>query len=114
MKLTIGQGWKLAITLLALPLMMWGLTNPAGSPARAAAMAPDATADYYAGKCKTCHGNKAQKAFDTTKYTDEQLVEAILKGKKGAKPPFMPAFEPKGVTQEQAQALVAYMKSLKQ
>jgi hypothetical protein len=36
-----------------------------------------------------------------------------LKGKKAEKPPHMPAYESKGVTAEQAKALVDYMKQLK-
>jgi mono/diheme cytochrome c family protein len=114
MKLTINQVVKLAITLLVLPLMAVVLWNPATSPAHAAAITPDAAADVYAAKCKMCHGDKAQKFFDATACTDDQLVEIILKGKKGEKPPFMPAFEPKGVNAEQAKALVDYMKLLKQ
>jgi cytochrome c1 len=40
-------------------------------------------------------------------------VQAILKGKKGEKPPYMPAFETKGITEDDAKALAAYMKSLR-
>ncbi len=43
----------------------------------------------------------------------EEQVEAIMKGKKGEKPPFMPGFESKGVTAEQALALAEYMKALR-
>ena len=114
MKLTINQAVKLAITLLVLPLMAVVLWNPATSPAHAAAITPDAAADVYAAKCKMCHGDKAQKNFDIATYTDDQMVEIILKGKKGAKPPFMPAYEPKGMNADQAKALIAYMKTLKQ
>jgi hypothetical protein len=42
------------------------------------------------------------------------MVEAVLKGKKGEKPPNMPAYQEKGITEDQAKALVAHMKSLKQ
>jgi hypothetical protein len=35
------------------------------------------------------------------------------KGKKAEKPPNMPAYGEKGVTEDQATALVAYMKSIK-
>jgi len=41
------------------------------------------------------------------------MVQAILKGKKGEKPPNMPAFEEKGITADQAKELVALMKQLK-
>lgn len=72
----------------------------------------DAAATYKA-KCQACHGAAADKKFDTT-LSDADLVQAILKGKKGEKPPFMPAYEEKGISEEQAKALVAFMKSLKQ
>ena len=45
---------------------------------------------------------------------DAALVEIVLKGKKPEKPPNMPAYEAKGITGDQAKALVAYMRSLKQ
>jgi len=72
----------------------------------------DAAATYK-GKCVACHGPKAEKKFDTT-LSDADLVQAVLKGKKVEKPPNMPAYEEKGITEEQAKALVAHMKSLKQ
>ena len=71
----------------------------------------DATA-YYKSKCVMCHGKKAEKKFNTT-LTDDQLVEVVLKGKKAEKPPHMPAYSEKGVTAEQAKALVEHMKQLK-
>jgi len=70
-------------------------------------------AKTYKGKCVACHGPKAEKKFDTTKSDDEH-VQIILKGKKGEKPPNMPAYETKGITADQAKALLDYMKSLKQ
>lgn len=66
----------------------------------------------YKTKCAMCHSPKAEKLFDPAK-TDEELVDTIMKGKKGEKPPFMPAFETKGMTAEQAKALVVYMKNLR-
>lgn len=71
----------------------------------------DAAATYKT-KCVACHGATAEKKFDAT-LADADLVQIVLKGKKGEKPPFMPAFEEKGITEEQAKALVAHMKSLK-
>jgi hypothetical protein len=71
----------------------------------------DATA-YYSAKCVACHGKKAEKKFDTS-HTDEQLLDAVLKGKKAEKPPNMPGYSAKGVTAEQAKALVDHMKQLK-
>lgn len=67
----------------------------------------------YKAKCAMCHSPKAEKLFDPAK-TDEQLTEIIMKGKKGEKPPFMPGFEAKGMTDEQAKALVTYMRGLRQ
>ena len=72
----------------------------------------DAAASYKA-KCFACHGAKAEKKFDSAK-ADEEHLQIILKGKKAEKPPNMPAFEEKGITAEQAKALLDYMKSLKQ
>ena len=67
----------------------------------------------YKTKCVACHGATAEKKFNTT-LSDAELVDAVLKGKKGEKPPNMPAYQDKGINEEQAKALVAYMKSLKQ
>jgi mono/diheme cytochrome c family protein len=67
----------------------------------------------YKSKCVACHGPKADKKFDTTKSDDEH-IQIILKGKKMAKPPHMPGYESKGVTAEQAKALLEHMKSLRQ
>ncbi len=69
-------------------------------------------AETYKTKCAMCHSPKAEKAFDPSK-TDEVLVEVVLKGKKGEKPPFMPAYETKGMTAEQAKELVTYMRELR-
>jgi len=73
----------------------------------------DAATYYKDGKCVVCHGQKAEKKFEADKK-EEELVETILKGKKAEKPPNMPGFETKGITSDQAKAMVAYMKSLKQ
>ena len=82
----------------------------------AAARAPhqeqfDAAATFKA-KCVACHGPNAEKKFDAT-IADADMVQIVLKGKKPEKPPNMPAYEEKGITEEQAKALVAHMKSLK-
>ena len=73
---------------------------------------PADPAAYYKAKCVACHGQKAEKKFDAT-LTEEQQLDAILKGKKPEKPPNMPAYGEKGVTPEQAKALLEYMKQLK-
>ena len=73
---------------------------------------PSDPAAYYKAKCVICHGPKAEKKFNTS-LTDEQLLDAILKGKKPEKPPNMPAYAEKGVSAEQAKGLLDYMKQLK-
>lgn len=80
--------------------------------ARASADDFDAAATYKA-KCFACHGAKAEKKWDSTR-PDDQMADSILKGKKAEKPPNMPAFEEKGITPDQAKALIAYMKSIKE
>jgi cytochrome c553 len=71
----------------------------------------DADASYKA-KCVACHGQKAEKKFDVS-LPEEQLVDAVMQGKKPEKPPNMPAYGEKGVTAEQAKALVDHMRQLK-
>ena len=73
----------------------------------------DAASYYRDGKCVVCHGQKGEKKFDSDKKDDE-LVETIMKGKKAEKPPNMPGYEAKGLTSDQAKAMIAYMRSLKQ
>ena len=72
----------------------------------------DDTAALYKSKCFACHGATAEKKFDATK-ADGELIQTVFKGKKREKPPNMPGFEEKGITADQAKALVAFMKSLK-
>ena len=72
----------------------------------------DNAADFYKAKCTACHGTKAEKKFDAT-LPDDQLLDALLKGKKSEKPPNMPGFEAKGVTADQAKGLIDFMKKLK-
>ena len=104
---------RLAVPGAAVALLVAGLLG--SSPARTSAATQDfdAAAFYASTKCSMCHGAKADKHFDATK-TDQFLEDAILKGIKGEKPPFMPEYGSKGVTADQAKALVTYMKSLKQ
>jgi|ERR1044072_352255 mono/diheme cytochrome c family protein len=98
-----------AITLAAIFLfgaIFYGLVAAQGE-----AQPSDPTA-YYKAKCVACHGPKAEKKFDAS-LTDEQYIDAILKGKKPEKPPNMPAYGEKGVTAEQAKALLDHMKQLR-
>lgn len=89
----------------------------AGTLSATAITAPSASQDQfdaaatYKAKCVACHGAKSEKKFDATK-ADAVHLEAILKGRKMEKPPNMPGYEEKGITEDQAKALVAYMKSI--
>ena len=93
------------VTMLALTFLVSGA-------AQTEVKFTDATSYYKDAKCVVCHGQKAEKKFNTD-MKEEELAEIILKGKKPEKPPNMPAYGEKGVTAEQAKALVEYMKQLK-
>ena len=108
MKVTVNRIKRVAIAITALPLLTVILLNSTSVKTSAADEAQDVAAVYKA-KCAACHSPKAEKAFDPTK-TEEQLTEAILKGVK----PKMPGYETKGISAEQAKALVDYMKQLRQ
>ncbi|PWT95701.1 MAG: hypothetical protein C5B55_00970 [Blastocatellia bacterium] len=88
------------------------LLAPFGKAAATQEVSAANAADFYKAKCTACHGAKAEKKFDAT-LPEDQLVDAVLKGKKAEKPPNMPSFEAKGVTADQAKGLVAFMKQLK-
>ena len=72
-----------------------------------AAAEPGWVADWIAGRAE-----RAEKKVDKAK-ADDELIQTVLKGKKPEKPPNMPAFEERGITSDQAKALVGYVKSLK-
>jgi mono/diheme cytochrome c family protein len=95
-----------AVTLLVFGLVVYGIARSQGE------VQPSDPQAYYKAKCVVCHGQKAEKKFDAA-LTDEQHLEAIMKGKKPEKPPNMPAYGEKGVTAEQAKALLDYMKQLR-
>ena len=101
----------LAVALITAPLLALALFSHASAPASAAAQEFDAAAAYKA-KCAMCHGQKAEKKFDATK-AEEAHVNVVLKGKDDVMPK-MPGYEAKGVTADQAKALVTHMKSLTQ
>jgi len=82
-------------------------------PTARATQEPSDPAAFYKAKCFACHGARAEKKFDPA-APEAEMVEAILKGKKAEKPPNMPGFEAKGVTTDQAKALISYMKQLKE
>ena len=72
----------------------------------------DDSAALFKSKCVACHGATAEKKFDATK-ADDELIQIVLKGKKLEKPPNMPGYEEKGITADQAKALVGFTKSQK-
>ena len=99
---------KLGIAILAATALMSIGLLPAGARSGA-----DDAAATYTTKCAACHGAKAEKKFDPT-IPEADMVKAVLTGKKVEKPPNMPAYGEKGITEDQAKALIAHMKSLKQ
>ena len=102
-----------AIALIALPLFAVAIFNANTNTVQAVSnIDDDAAAATYKTKCAACHGQKAEKNFDTA-LKDEEHVQIILKGKKGEKPPFMPEYASKGINAEQAQALVSHMRKLR-
>ena len=106
--MTMNRFKKIALVVAVVAFAVTLLV--ASAPARAT---DDDTATLYNTKCKMCHGAAAEKKFDATK-ADDLLIETVMKGKTMEKPPNMPAYGEKGVTVDQAKALVGYMKSLKQ
>jgi mono/diheme cytochrome c family protein len=105
----INQIKVIAIIFFALQLLLLAMFKV--TPVRVAASLPDEAATYKA-KCAACHTPTASKFYDPAK-TEAEHVQIILKGKKGEKPPYMPAFGDKGMTEDEAKGLVAYMMSLK-
>lgn len=93
-------------SLLMFVFVLFGIVRAQGEAQ------PSDPAAYYKAKCVACHGQKAEKKFDPA-LTDEQYIDAILKGKKPEKPPNMPAYGDKGVNAEQAKALLDHMKQLR-
>jgi mono/diheme cytochrome c family protein len=108
--MTLNKIKLIAIAFFTVPMLALTFSNGANVGASPAPI--DDSATVYKAKCAMCHGANAAKFFDTS-LSDDELVQAILKGKKGEKPPNMPAFEEKGINAEQAKELVAYMKQLK-
>jgi len=100
----------LSIVALVFPLL--ALVVFTNKPVKAVSSVVDDPATVYKAKCAMCHTLKAEKFYDPSKPEEEQ-VQAILKGKKPEKPPNMPAYGEKGVTADQAKALLDYMKQLR-
>jgi mono/diheme cytochrome c family protein len=108
MKMTTNGLTKLGVAFAG--LMLAASFVVVSVRARSSANDFDAAGTYKA-KCFACHGAKAEKKWDST-HPNAQMVESILNGKKAEKPPNMPAFADKGITADQAAALIAYMKSI--
>ena len=99
------------LTIAITSIFLFSVVFLSVTPAQGEAQPSDPAA-YFKAKCVMCHGQKAEKKFDAT-LTDEQYIDAILKGKKPEKPPNMPAYGEKGVTADQAKALLDHMKQLR-
>jgi len=100
------------MTIAAFVLATFALTALHTVPTTRVLAREDDAATMYKTKCAACHSPKAEKSYDPAVAVEEQ-VNVILKGKKGEKPPYMPSFEAKGITPEQAKALAEYMKQLR-
>ena len=100
------------MTVAAMLAAFFAAVLMVSAPSRAAGDEQFDAAATFKTKCVACHGQKAEKKFDAT-LPDEQLLDIVLKGKKPEKPPNMPAYGEKGVTAEQAKALIEHMKQLK-
>lgn len=70
-------------------------------------------AAYNKTNCVECHGKEAQKKFEPA-LPESQLTDAILNGATMETPPDMPGFAEKGINEERAKALLAYMKSIRE
>src|SRR5678816_12753 len=109
--MTINRIKVLATLSLLLPVLaLTVFYRP--TPVSAVAPALGDPAATYKAKCAMCHTAKAEKFYDPAMAQDQQ-IEAVLKGKKAEKPPNMPAFEPKGMTADEAKELVEYMQGLR-
>jgi mono/diheme cytochrome c family protein len=100
----------IAIIFFAIPFLLFTVLNT--TPATAGNAVVEEPAAAYKTKCAACHLPNGSKFYDAAK-PDEEHVKVILKGKKGEKPPFMPGFEAKGMTEDEAKGLAAYMRGLK-
>lgn len=99
------------IAIIALPVFAIAVFNT-NQVTAVETTAQDAVAEQYKKQCALCHKPKAEKFFDPAEK-DEVLIEITLKGKKAEKPPHMPGYEEKGMTKEQAKALIDYMRKLR-
>jgi mono/diheme cytochrome c family protein len=108
--MTIKRFKFLAIIFFGAPLLAVAMFS--GTNGRVVSAMGEDPAVTFKAKCAMCHTAKAEKFFDPAK-ADDVLVEEILKGKKAEKPPNMPGFEAKGMTADEAKALVTLMRGLR-
>lgn len=101
-----------AIALIALPMFAIAAFKANPPVSAVSSITDDDVATVYKAKCAMCHKANAEKFFEPSKM-DEVLVEIVLNGKKAEKPPNMPGFKEKGMTDEQAKLLVAYMRQMR-
>lgn len=99
-----------AIIVFAVPLLLLAAFNV--KPVSGATFVLVDSAATYKAKCAACHTPTASKFYDPAK-PDETHVQIILNGKKGEKPPFMPGFAEKGMNENEAKELAAYMRTLR-
>lgn len=101
----------IAIMIFAVSILLLFVFKNAPARDLVSANSEDPAATYKA-KCAACHLPNASKFYDPAK-PDEEHIQIILKGKKGEKPPYMPGFEAKGMTEVEAKTLAEYMKGLR-
>jgi mono/diheme cytochrome c family protein len=106
--MTINRIKLITAAIMIFPLMILSAFH--NNSAVSGAPLDDASTVFKA-KCAMCHGQTAEKKFDAAK-ADDVLIDTVMKGKADAKPA-MPAYETKGMTKEEATALVALMKGLR-
>jgi mono/diheme cytochrome c family protein len=68
---------------------------------------------FYKPNCEECHGSTAEKRFNPDN-PESQMIDAILNGAKAEDTKDMPAFNQKGIDEQKAKILIAYMKSLRE
>lgn len=109
--MTLNRVKLTAIAFFLLPLVAIAFFR--SGPVLTVNAAADDPSVTYKAKCAACHSPKAEKFFNPA-LAEEELVQIVLKGKKGEKPPYMPGFETKGMTPEEAKALVVHMMQLRE
>ena len=101
------MNWKVAVTVAAMSLILCS-----------ASWAADEGAALYKSKCSGCHGASGEgkaaikaPALRGTSLEASQIVEHITKGESTSKPPHNKGIP--GVSDEQAQAIADFIKTLK-